>query len=232
MMFDSFIQVAGIKDQAEAELLVKCGVRYLGFPLRLPVHEEDISEREASAIIGTLMPPACGVLITYLDRAGDIIEFCTSLGVSVVQLHGDVEAAELRSIKEHQPALTVIKSLVIGQHPIDHLLDMLEHTTPYVDAYLTDTFDPDTGASGATGRTHDWRLSRQLVRQSSRPVILAGGLNPANVRDAILAVRPSGVDAHTGLEDASGRKSEANVMEFVSEARKAFRILRETAGAR
>ena len=232
MRFDNFIQVAGIRDRAEAELLVKCGVRYLGFPLRLPVHEEDISEREASAIIGTLRSPACGVLITYLDRAGDIIEFCTSLGVSVVQLHGDIVPAELRRIKKHQPALTVIKSLVIGQHPIDHLLDILEHTTPYVDAYLTDTFDPETGASGATGRTHDWRLSRQLVRQSSRPVILAGGLNPANVRGAILAVRPSGVDTHTGLEDASGRKSEANVMEFVSEARKAFRILRETAGAR
>lgn len=233
MTFNDFIQVAGIKDQAEAELLVRCGIRYLGFPLRLPVHEEDLGEREAAAIIGTLRPPACGVLITYLDRAGDVIEFCSSLGVSVVQLHGDIGAAELRCIKERQPTLTIIKSLVIGLHPLEKLLDIFERTTPYVDAYITDTFDPETGASGATGKTHDWHVSRQLVRQSPRPVILAGGLNPANVRDAILAVRPAGVDAHTGLEDVSGRKSEAKVRQFVSEAQGAFRLAsRRTSSSR
>jgi phosphoribosylanthranilate isomerase len=99
-----------------------------------------------------------------------------------------------------------------------------------VDAYITDTFDPETGASGATGKTHDWRVSRRVVGQSPRPVILAGGLTPANVRDAILAVRPAGVDAHTGLEDASGRKSGEKVKKFVGGAREAFRLMRKTAG--
>jgi phosphoribosylanthranilate isomerase len=227
MDIKDFIQVAGVRDQAEAELLVKCGIRYLGFPLRLPVHHEDLSEEEASTIIKSLRPPACGVLITYLNQAGDIVEFCNSLGASVVQLHGDIEASELQSIKEHKPRLAIIKSLVIGLHPIEKLLETVKRTAPYVDAYITDTFDPNTGAYGATGKTHDWRVSRQLVRQSPRPVILAGGLNPANVRDAILEVRPAGVDAHTGLEDVSGRKNKEKVKKFVSEALEAFRLIRQ-----
>jgi phosphoribosylanthranilate isomerase len=60
------------------------------------------------------------------------------------------------------------------------------------------------------------------VELSPRPVILAGGLTPANVRRAIAAVRPAGVDVHTGVEDASGRKERAKVLEFMAEARAAF----------
>jgi phosphoribosylanthranilate isomerase len=230
MDFKDVIQVAGVIDQAEAELLVRCGVRYLGFPLRLPVHGEDLSEREAAAIIRNLKPPARAVLITYLNRAGEIVDFCRELDTSIVQLHGDIDASELRRINERAPRLTIIKSLVVGLHPMERLLDLVQRSAPSVDAYITDTFDPKTGASGATGKTHDWAVSRELVRCSPRPVILAGGLTPENVRDAILAVRPAGVDAHTGTEDASGRKSEEKVKRFVSEAQKAFRVIREAAG--
>lgn len=97
-----------------------------------------------------------------------------------------------------------------------------------MDAYITDTFDAETRASGATGKTHDWKVSRQLVQQSPWPVILAGGLSPDNVQEAILEVRPAGVDAHTGLEDGSGRKSEEKVRRFVVEAKEAFRKMRNT----
>src|SRR5262249_17245928 len=123
-----------------------------------------------------------------------------------------------------QPSLGIIKSLVVGERPIEQLHEVVDRTAPYVDAYITDTFDPHTGATGATGKTHDWSLSRQLVLESPRPVILAGGLHEQNVRAAILEVRPAGVDSHTGLEDAFGRKSGAKVRQFVAEAQAAFRI--------
>jgi phosphoribosylanthranilate isomerase len=226
LQVNDLIQVAGVIDQAEAEMLVRCGVRYLGFPLRLAVHKEDLSEEAASSIMRSLKPPARGVLITYLDQADGIVELCDSLGASIVQLHGDMEPSALRQIKERRPNLSIIKSLVIGLHSVERLLDIVESTASHVDAYITDTFDPRTGATGATGKVHDWRLSAQLVGQSPRPVILAGGLHPANVRAAILEVRPAGVDAHTGLEDASGRKSEQKVKLFVAEARAAFRLMR------
>lgn len=230
MKIKDFIQVAGVIDHAKAELLVKSGVQYLGFPLRLPVHQEDLSEHEAAAIIRNLQPPTRGVLITYLNQASDIVELCTALGLSMVQLHGDIATSELRSLTEHHPDLTIIKSLVIGLHPVEYLLELVRRTAPYVDAYITDTFDPATGAAGATGKTHDWRVSKRFVQYAPCPVILAGGLHPGNVREAILAVHPAGVDAHTGLEDVMGRKSGEKVRAFVSEARDAFRLIHEADG--
>ncbi len=226
MLENDLIQIAGVKDATEAELLWRCGVRYLGFPLRLAVHQEDLTEKEAAAIIQSLEPPTFGVLITYLDAADAIAEFCRSLGARIVQLHGDIDRSELEKLKVFNPRLTVIKSLVVGLHPNKDLESMTKELSPFVDAYITDTFDPKTGATGATGKTHDWEISRRIVEFSDRPVILAGGLTPDNVRMAILKVKPAGVDAHTGVEDTAGRKSREKVERFVSEARLGFRELK------
>ncbi len=92
----------------------------------------------------------------------------------------------------------------------------------FVDDYITDTYDPIRKTSGDTGKTHDWGISQRLVQLSNRPVILAGGLTPDNVRMAILQVKPAGVDCHTGVEDASGRKSREKVERFVAEAETGF----------
>ena len=112
-----------------------------------------------------------------------------------------------------------MKSLVVGRTPLSDLEADVERLSPFVDAFIADTFDPATGASGATGRTHDWSVSRRLVELSRRPVILAGGLTPDNVAEAI---RPAGVDSHTGVEDSAGRKDREKVSRFVAEAKNAL----------
>ena len=225
MLEENLVQIAGVIDAAEAKILQQCGVRYLGFPLRLPVHREDLTEEEAAAIIKNLAAPVFGVLITYLSEASEIAAFCHALGARIVQLHGDVDQDELTHLKTLDPSLTVIKSLVVGMRDDQALEAMLRELSPFVDAFITDTFDPKTGASGATGKTHDWRVSRRLVELSPRPIILAGGLTPENVRRAILEVRPAGVDSHTGVEDATGRKSREKVKKFLSEAHEAFALV-------
>ena len=186
------------------------------------MNREDLTEPEAEAIIRSLRPPARGVLITYLDEAEAIASFCRTLGATMVQLHGDMTAAELARLRGLEAGLTIIKSLVVGMHPMSVLQGLVIELGPLVDGFLTDTYAPETGAAGATGRTHDWALSRRLVELSPRPVILAGGLTPANVRQAIAVVQPAGVDVHTGVEDASGRKDRAKVLAFVTEASAAF----------
>lgn len=221
--FHEFIQVAGIHDLEEARLLMDCGVRHLGFPLRLPVNAQDLSEAEAAAIIRAIRPPCFGVAITYQDSADDIAGLTDDLGAAIVQLHGDIDFGELRRLRQLRPGLRIIKSLVIGERSEPELTAMARELGELVDAFITDTFDPATGASGATGRTHDWGISRRLVEVAPKPVILAGGLRPGNVREAILAVRPAGVDCHTGVEDASGRKDAAKVARFVAEARAGFK---------
>jgi phosphoribosylanthranilate isomerase len=219
---DNLVQIAGVIDEAEAQMLQQCGVRYLGFPLRLAVHREDLTESEASTLIRGLVPPVFGVLITYLDKASEITAFCHALGARIVQLHGDIDRNELKRLKTLDPNLTVIKSLGVGMHDNKTLEVMVKELSPFVDAFITDTFDQKTGASGATGKTHDWRVSRRLVELSERPVILAGGLTPENVKRAIQEVRPAGVDSHTGVEDFTGRKSRERVERFLSEAYEAF----------
>lgn len=226
MLDDNFIQIAGVIDGAEAQMLRQCGVRYLGFPLRLAVHREDLTESAAATIIKGLAAPVFGVLITYLDDANQVAAFCHELGARIVQLHGDIDRDELARLKTLDPSLTVIKSLVVGRGDDKILEAMARELSPFVDGFITDTFDPYTGASGATGKTHDWRVSRRLVELADRQVILAGGLTPENVKRAILEVRPTGVDCHTGVEDSTGRKSREKVQKFLSETYEAFQLVK------
>jgi len=228
ILFEHVIQIAGIIDQQEADMLLAAGVDLLGFPLRLPVNKEDLSEAEAAAIICRIPDPTRAVLITYLGRADDIISFCDGLGVATVQLHVPVSLKELKQLKRKRPELTVIKSLVVRQDNHDQLFRDLDEAGNIVDAFITDTYDPETGANGATGKTHDWAISRELVECSPKPLILAGGLTPENVYEAIMTVTPDGVDAHTGVESGDGWKDPEKVRRFVAEARRSFADLNRT----
>ncbi len=219
------IQIAGILDEAEARMLVENGVHRLGFPLGLDVHREDLPADEAAAVIRTLGLGPRAWLITYLDDPPSIAALCGRLGCAGVQLHGPVDEDRAAWLRTLRPDLGVIKSLVVRDDNLPELEDRVSALAPHVDGFITDTFDPATGASGATGKTHDWAVSRRLVELSPRPVILAGGLTPENVGAAIEAVRPAGVDSHTGVEDETGRKDPGRVRAFVEKAGEAFAAL-------
>jgi phosphoribosylanthranilate isomerase len=219
---NEIIQIAGIIDSAEANMLMDFGVDYLGFPLRLPVNKDDLTEEEAVEVIKQIHPPHKAVLITYLDNNKDIIDFCDKLNVNVVQLHGEIALEELKALKHNRPDIEVIKSLVVHGDNYTELENTVNTLSPWIDLYITDTFDPVSGASGATGKTHNWQISRKLVTISPKPIILAGGLNPSNVRQAILNIKPAGVDVHTGVESPDGRKDYNLVKHFMSEAKLAF----------
>jgi len=215
------VQVAGISDQATASMLLECGIKFLGFPLRIEEDTDCIPDEKAREIVGTLPVDAVPVLITGLTGAEETALFCDYLGVKGVQVHSDMPVHEFELLREIRPELLITKSLVIGKHDFDRTLEEMDLFSPSADLFITDTYDPRTGRCGATGITHDWRLSRKIAELSPRPVILAGGLTPSNVREAINAVRPAGVDAHTGL-DTKGRKDPRLVRAFVMEARRGF----------
>jgi phosphoribosylanthranilate isomerase len=216
------IQVAGVRSLAEASMLARAGVSHVGIPLRLDVHAPDVSEEEAAAIVHGLAGSVETVCITYAADPEELAGLADFLGVGGVQLHGPVELEAVARLRGLRPGLFLIKSLVLAPGREAGLLRDVERFAPVVDAFLTDTFDPATGASGATGKVHDWDASRRLAAASPRPLILAGGLNPANVARAVRAARPAGVDAHTGLEDVAGNKDEELVRAFVREACSAF----------
>lgn len=217
------VQIAGVIDQAEAELIIEAGADMLGFPLGLEDGREDLDVDEAAAIVRQVSGRATPVCITYLGTATEVGSLCEQLGVGWVQLHGPVDTAELRALKARNPGLGIIKSLIVEPGGEGRLLRQVDELEAQVDAFITDTFDPGTGRSGATGRTHNWAVSRQIVAHSSKPVILAGGLTPENVANAIAAVHPAAVDAHTGVEGPDGRKAASLASSFVRNARRALR---------
>ncbi|MCF7849349.1 MAG: phosphoribosylanthranilate isomerase, partial [Kiritimatiellales bacterium] len=85
------------------------------------------------------------------------------------------------------------------------------------DRYLIDSYDPKT--IGGTGKTCDWNQAREMVQTLEKPVLLAGGLDPGNVAEAIRLVRPWGVDVSSGVEMEPGRKDIAKVAAFISACR-------------
>ncbi len=227
---DPIIQIAGILDETEARMLVESGVHRLGFPIGLDVHREDLPDHEAAAIIRTLGLGPRAWLITYLDDPLSIATLCGRLGCAGVQLHGPIDEGRVAEFRTLQPGLQVVKSLVVRDDNLPDLEARVRAFAPCVDGFITDTFDPVSGASGATGKTHDWDVSRRLVELSPRPVILAGGLTPENVARAIRTVRPAGVDAHTGVEDEQGRKDPDRIRAFVCNAEGAFAELERRQG--
>lgn len=215
------VQVAGIRGLQEAVMLAQCGCTHLGFPLGPGVVEEDLPPDAAARVVQGLEQalgsrcPVC-VAITYLADPEAIAALLDAAGMRAVQLHGHILPERVAELRALRPGLLLFKSLVVGRDA--GLLETARAYAPYVDAFLTDTHDPVTGADGATGRTHDWSISRALVCSGPTPVILAGGLGPENVAEAIRRVQPAGVDAHTGLEDAAGRKDPDKVRRFVQTA--------------
>jgi phosphoribosylanthranilate isomerase len=212
-------------------MLLQAGVDWLGFPLRLELHREDLPAEEVSRIIATLGIGDRAVLITYLADGLAIARLAAVLGCRRVQLHGDITAGEVRRLKEADQGLYLIKALVVRPGNLDELIRMAGDYGPLVDAFITDTWDPQTGARGATGKTHDWKASRRIAESAIRPVILAGGLTAANVGRAIVQGRPAGVDSHTGVEAPDGAKDPASVRAFVEESRRAFALLKRNGTA-
>lgn len=129
-------------------------------------------------------------------------DLCT--GFAAVQAHGLLSAPAFKLLRAHALA-------------DDDNLSFLADGDP--DAWLLDAAVP--GAFGGTGKRVDWDLAAEVVRRSPRPVILAGGLNPDNVAEAIARVRPSAVDVSSGVESSPRGKDWGKVRAFIEAARSA-----------
>jgi len=166
--------------------------------------------------------PNFGIVITYLNIAEEIVSFCSKLNTNIVQLHGNIKNKQLKKLKIIAPNLVVIKSLIVVKYSLVELKKYIDEQSEFVDAFITDTFNPQSGATGATGLTHDWEISKNIVQYSPKPIILAGGLNAENVFAAIIKVKPAGVDSHTGVENKDGAKDQIKIHQFLNEANRAF----------
>jgi phosphoribosylanthranilate isomerase len=213
------VQIAGVSTLDEALAAADAGADALGFTVRLPhgVHD-GLTEAKARGIVAALPPFVASVAITYVESPREAVELCRYLGVSTLQLHGPFPTAELALVRAGLPHLKLIRAVhVTGPESLAQARGLARH----VDALILDTYDPVTGRHGATGLTHDWALSRQIAAEVRVPIILAGGLTADNVAAAIDAVRPWGVDVHTGVEAPDGTRNLEKLRAFVRAAKRA-----------
>jgi phosphoribosylanthranilate isomerase len=211
------VQIAGVSSLEEALECERRGVDALGFTIRLPTGIHDgLTEAKVRSIIAALPPFISSVAITYVDNAREAVDLCRYLGADTLQLHGEFPTQDLPLIKAGLPNLKVIRSVhVTGKEALAKARSLARN----VDAIILDTYDAASKRGGATGKTHDWSLSRQIVEESRVPIILAGGLNPDNVGEAIDVVRPWAVDVHTGVENHDGTRNFEKIRAFVAAAK-------------
>jgi phosphoribosylanthranilate isomerase len=178
------------------------------------------------ALITPRLPATVEKIGVFVDATlEEIVSTVLACGLTGAQLHFDADPELPARLHERLgPELRILRVMHFGSETAaQHAAQIVEHArNPHVDAVLVDSHT--AMAAGGTGVTFDWDAARITLFQNTEAQvrrIAAGGLNPSNVAEAIVALRPWGVDVASGVEAAPGRKDPAKVREFVRRARAA-----------
>lgn len=200
------VKVCGITSYKDAVMALDQGVDALGFNF-FPPSPRYINPADAHLILRRLPPFVISVgVFVNVAQFQDAVEMARIAGVQVLQLHGNENADYCRRLSDWP----LIKVLHVGSGGIEENLEEFP-----VQAFLLDS--KDDVLFGGTGRSFDWSRAKEIKKV--RPVILAGGLRPDNVREAVRIVMPYAVDVCSGVESAPGKKDAGKLSEFMNEVR-------------
>jgi len=209
------VKLCGIRSRSDLAVALNAGADALGFIVGVRHRTEDELTPTAAAQLVGLLPPFVGsVMVTHLQQAAPILELIRQVGATTLQLQDGIAPQELRAIRTAQPGVKLIQAIHVGDgDAANQAIAAAIAAEPLVDALLLDSRTADR--IGGTGQTHDWSVSRRIVERIGKPVILAGGLRPENLRAALETVRPAAVDVNSGIEDATGAKDPQRAEAFV-----------------
>lgn len=201
-----FVKICGITNEADALSAIEAGADALGFN-QVPRSKRYIDVGRAADWIDKLRPGICKVAVMADPDWEDACRISQLPFIDALQLHGDEPPEFCRRLADagisFAKAVPVTASKSLAGLP----------------NYFTDTIilDSRTGESfGGTGKPFPWKFAPEFVRNRPKMnVILAGGLNPDNVAQAVSVVRPRGVDVTTGVEVSAGRKDERLIKAFI-----------------
>jgi len=204
------VKICGITRLEDAQQAVDLGAAALGFNF-YPPSPRYIEPEAARAMVRRLPPfvTSVGVFANETD-AGRVISIAREAGATAVQLHGP----GFPDLQELLSAFTLVVAVPVRE---GFKAEALGKFRPH--AYLLDAFDADR--LGGTGKTFDWNAAREAKRYG--PIILAGGLTPENVGQAVRVVRPFAVDVASGVESAPGIKDSAKLSAFFAAVTEADR---------
>ncbi len=200
------VKICGITRPEDAVAAAEAGADAIG--LVFADSPRRVSVAQAQAIVAELPPFVTPVALFVNEALASMLAWCEILGIRAVQLHGDEPPKVARDLAT--AGLRVIRAFRIGAEAD------LEAIKNYpASAYLLDA--RVAGKQGGTGVALDWSIAARATALGR--IILAGGLTPDNVTEAIRRVHPYAVDVSSGVESAPGRKDPAKVRAFIAAAR-------------
>lgn len=202
-------KICGITRERDLALAIEAGADAVGFiaDVSVDTHRE-VEPTDVADLIAATPPFVTSVLVTMPESPGRAVELAQAINPDTVQLYGDFDADDVRFVRAETGA-KVIPALDYDER--DRALELCDAA----DAILLDSTEDGGGGTGETG---DWEATRELARELSVPVVLAGGLTPENVREAAQTVQPYAVDVASGVETDDGTKDPDAVRAFVREA--------------
>ena len=206
------VKMCGMTRVEDVRAAAELGVDAIGLVF-WPRSPRCVTTAQAVRLVEAL-PPFVTVVGVFVDQPRDeIVRVACAVGLGAVQLHGD----------EAMDAWTDFQIPVLKAVGVDDRFDpSVLHTWPARVIPLLDARDPER--RGGTGRRIDWTLAAQA--SGMRPLVLAGGLTPETVREAIRAVAPAAVDVSSGVEERPGVKSVERMSEFMQAVRAADKVQR------
>ncbi|MBI2844246.1 MAG: phosphoribosylanthranilate isomerase [Armatimonadetes bacterium] len=201
------VKVCGITNLEDAIAACELGVDAVGFVFAESARQVTLEE---AAEIADQLPPfvkTVGVFTAENPRVSAIADW---VPLDLIQLHGD----QTEQFAEWIGGARVVRAVRIRDESSLKWLKKWEHSV----AYVLDTWVAKQ--PGGTGKTFDWSLAVR-AKEFGKPVILAGGLSPENVVEAIRTVRPYGVDVSSGVESFRGKKDHKKMKEFIANVRAA-----------
>jgi len=209
------VKICGITNAADLSLAIGCGADAIGFITDVPVDTpRKIDAATAASLSGRVPIFVTSVLVVMPKSADEAISLIKKVRPNAIQIHSDLAVKEIQRLRERMD-IPIIKT--IGVSDFTGAISRINEVEDFVDAILLDTVG---NRPGGTGTTHDWKTSAKIVRECPIPVILAGGLRPENISQAVSIVKPYAVDVASGVE-TNGRKDELKLNAFIREAKRA-----------
>ena len=211
------VKVCCIASLAEAELAAGLGADALGLVSAMPSGPGVIAEDVIAQVAARVPPPVATFLLTSLVEPDAIVEQQRRLRATTLQLVDRTTAEARRAVREALPGVRIVQVVhVTGPASLDEALLAQEES----DALLLDSGNADLAVKelGGTGRVHDWATSARIREAVDVPLVLAGGLRPDNVRQAIDEVGPFGLDVCSGVR-TGGRLDAAKLAALLAAAR-------------
>jgi phosphoribosylanthranilate isomerase len=207
----TWIKICGTTNLEDARFAVAAGANAVGF-IFAPSPRQVSAEEVRSMTEQVRGVELIGLFVN--EHPEKIEETFQRAALTGVQLHGDEPPEMVASLGDRLrsgvPRVRIIKTLRFTPLLGTELQSFADGRK--VDAVLIDTFSPH--ARGGTGIAFDWEQARESVRDAAVPIIIAGGLNPQNVQQALAILEPWGVDATSGLESRPGKKDGKKVQAF------------------